>query len=230
MKNTPLIRFAVLAGLAVSGSAIADSTMVPAADWGSMISVPSSSAVLNELIYEFTVTPDQPLTISSTFTASGYQPGPYQPGFVSPGWFYVRQICSPDCGADGNVVFDMGKRYGWDFQSSDTMILIGDVGRGTEVGDYVPGATYTTTMTWNRAESTIDITVAGSGGSFSRTVASSGRTITGLVFRGPNYDQMGASAFGQVSVMTQPIPEPQVYALLLAGLGLIGVIARRRRA
>lgn len=219
----------MLVAMAFSGGAIADSTIVPVADWGSMISVPSSNSV-NELIYEFTVTPDQPLTISTTFTASGYQPGPYQAGFVSPGWFFVRQICSPGCGADGNVVFDMAKYYSSDFRSSDTMILIGDVGRGTEVGDYVPGATYTTTMTWNRAASSIDITVAGGGGSFSRTVASSGRTITGLVFRGPNYDQMGASAFGQVSVMTQPIPEPQTYALLLAGLGLIGGIARRRHA
>lgn len=229
MKNTPLIRIAVLAGMAVSGAAVADSTMVPVADWGSMISVPSSNSI-NELIYEFTVTPDQPLTISTTFTTSGYQPGPYQAGFVSPGWFFVRQICSPGCGADGNVVFDMAKYYSSEFRSSDTMILIGDAGRGTEVGDYVPGGTYTTTMTWNRAAGSIDITVAGGGGSFSRTVASSGHTITGLVFRGPNYDQMGASAFGQVTVTTQPIPEPQVYALLLAGLGLIGGIARRHHA
>ena len=29
---------------------------------------------------------------------------------------------------------------------------------------------------------------------------------------------------------TPPVPEPETYAMFLAGLGLIGAIARRRRA
>lgn len=33
-----------------------------------------------------------------------------------------------------------------------------------------------------------------------------------------------------LSVMTAAVPEPQTYALMLAGLGLVGAIARRRRA
>ena len=37
-------------------------------------------------------------------------------------------------------------------------------------------------------------------------------------------------ANGSWSVVAAPVPEPQTYAMLLAGLGLVGVIARRRRA
>ena len=32
------------------------------------------------------------------------------------------------------------------------------------------------------------------------------------------------------SVLSQPVPEPETYAMMLAGLGLLGAIARRRKA
>ena len=31
-------------------------------------------------------------------------------------------------------------------------------------------------------------------------------------------------------VITAPVPEPETYAMLLAGLGLVGVMSRRRKA
>ena len=34
---------------------------------------------------------------------------------------------------------------------------------------------------------------------------------------------------GQVAAIGIPIPEPETYAMLLAGLGLLGFIARRRK-
>jgi hypothetical protein len=30
-------------------------------------------------------------------------------------------------------------------------------------------------------------------------------------------------------VLTTPVPEPETYAMMLAGLGLLGVVARRRK-
>ncbi|WP_091138727.1 PEP-CTERM sorting domain-containing protein [Nitrosospira sp. Nsp14] len=38
---------------------------------------------------------------------------------------------------------------------------------------------------------------------------------------------MGINDAGQVPVIAQVIPEPEAYAMLLAGLGLIGFMVRR---
>jgi probable HAF family extracellular repeat protein len=40
----------------------------------------------------------------------------------------------------------------------------------------------------------------------------------------------GINNHGQVVVIGNPIPEPETYAMLLAGLGLLGFIGRRRKA
>lgn len=211
-------------------AAKAGTTVVPPGSWGAMqvVAAPAPGLSSDELIYEFTVAPDQPLTITNTFTVSSYAPNSYEAGFVSPGWFFVRRSCT-SCGAEGNVIWDMAKPYTQNFNVAYTMILIGDVGRGSEVADYIPGATYQSTLTWNRLASTIDINVIGPGLNVTRQVASSGDTITGLVFRGPNYDQMGASSFGNVSVMTQAVPEPETAALFLAGLAAVSYLAARRQ-
>ena len=33
-----------------------------------------------------------------------------------------------------------------------------------------------------------------------------------------------------LKIVSTPVPEPETYAMLLAGLGLIGAVARRRQA
>lgn len=40
----------------------------------------------------------------------------------------------------------------------------------------------------------------------------------------------GFATGGSESFVTTPVPEPETYAMLLAGLGLMGFVARRRRA
>ncbi|WP_271008150.1 FxDxF family PEP-CTERM protein [Paucibacter sp. B51] len=42
--------------------------------------------------------------------------------------------------------------------------------------------------------------------------------------------RLGAGANFQGSLVLTPVPEPETYALLLAGLGVVGFVARRRKA
>lgn len=53
------------------------------------------------------------------------------------------------------------------------------------------------------------------------TVKASGSVVGGAI---PNLAFIGAN------YTVTPVPEPETYAMLLAGLGLMGVIARRRKA
>jgi PEP-CTERM motif-containing protein len=42
-------------------------------------------------------------------------------------------------------------------------------------------------------------------------------------------DNQSFGATGAIGVVTAPVPEPETYALMLAGLGALGFVARRRR-
>lgn len=61
-------------------------------------------------------------------------------------------------------------------------------------------------------------------GSFTFNAATTG-TYTALVFGKPG-TTTGFSSFG---LTVAAVPEPETYAMMLAGLGLVGVIARRRK-
>jgi hypothetical protein len=45
------------------------------------------------------------------------------------------------------------------------------------------------------------------------------------------YSQLGTSGVvdGAGSIVYAPVPEPETYAMMLAGLGLLGLAARRRK-
>lgn len=38
-----------------------------------------------------------------------------------------------------------------------------------------------------------------------------------------------ASSFGGAAALTTPVPEPETYGMMLAGLGVVGILARRRK-
>jgi hypothetical protein len=39
-----------------------------------------------------------------------------------------------------------------------------------------------------------------------------------------------AASFGGAVMMAAPVPEPETYGMMLGGLGLLGFLARRRKA
>lgn len=69
-------------------------------------------------------------------------------------------------------------------------------------------------------------TGAGAPSQYVQFTANAGVEITGLSFANvPSID-----AFETANYSITPVPEPETYALMLAGLGVMGFVARRRRA
>lgn len=66
-------------------------------------------------------------------------------------------------------------------------------------------------------------------GTYQHFSVTSGNGISHFYFNG--YGVVGNTSIDNVAVnsVAQPVPEPETYALMLAGLGLLGVAARRRK-
>lgn len=60
------------------------------------------------------------------------------------------------------------------------------------------------------------------------TVSTDPTKASFFIFNGLT-DNNGDKNFGRLAMAVSPVPEPESYALLLAGLGLVGFITRRRK-
>jgi hypothetical protein len=65
------------------------------------------------------------------------------------------------------------------------------------------------------------------GGTFQGQIPGTFGTYFGGIVLGAYTDYLVGATEGRIQVM---VPEPETYALMLAGLGLVATIARRRKA
>ncbi|MFN4063761.1 MAG: FxDxF family PEP-CTERM protein [Parazoarcus communis] len=78
------------------------------------------------------------------------------------------------------------------------------------------------------------VTLTGPDGVIPLTTSSTSAVGEGLFTPGSWFFTVSGKATGTMggaysfAVVTQPVPEPETYAMLLAGLGLVGAVARRR--
>jgi len=70
----------------------------------------------------------------------------------------------------------------------------------------------------------VHLALTGSTGIHDGLKGTSGNTAGGIL---PNFDSYAVVTYNYVAT---PVPEPETYAMLLAGLGLVGAIARKRKA
>ena len=96
---------------------------------------------------------------------------------------------------------------------------IGLRAEGHNTTGWITGATFQYSLdgsTWTTA------LLPGNSGMFNLNLSSQNLYFT---YGGGNPDQFYVSSLA----VTAPIPEPEIYAMMLAGLGLMGFVARRRR-
>jgi hypothetical protein len=213
---------AVALGLAMARLASAQTTYttIPADQWGTMqvvLAGSSGGSAMAGLYYPFTGPATKPLSITCQFQPSSYSPDSYYAGYVSPGYISLDMGDGP---TDGTVIFEIDKPYSAPWSQAYTEVLLGNVGRGVNLGTYAPGGLYTIKFTFNRVASTIQIDVTGPT-SCNRTVSSNGRDIVRLAFHGPNDTALGSSSFGNVSVEA-PTPPAAPPALACCGLQMLG--------
>lgn len=188
-------------------------TTIPTNQWGVMQVVQVSGTSQPILYYLFTGSTTNPVSVTCQYQPSSYSPGSYQAGYVAPGWVSLDM---GDGHTDGTAILEIDKPYTADWSQAYTEVLLGNDGRGINLGTYAPGGLYTIKFTFNRLAATIQIDVTGPT-SCSRTVSSNGRAIVRLTFHGPQYCNCGLdsmpSLFGNVSVTvpTPPLPPPLAF-------------------
>ncbi len=116
---------------------------------------------------------------------------------------YITQSVSTVLGQTYTLTFEYENRSGVSTTSQGLQVLWG----GTVVGSVNNAANWTT----------VTYTLIGNG------------TTEALTFKAIGTSDSYGTSLDNVSLTTSAVPEPESYAMLLAGLGMMGFIARRRR-
>lgn len=131
---------------------------------------------------------------------------------------------SIDAGLVGDLSAGVKSKYSFSFAN---IVLAGvDLTGFTLTGPVLVNGTATTTsydLNWFSLEKndTFSLSVHDLvAGQYALKVSGSAALTSGI---------FPAKYSGTVSLVTTPVPEPDSYAMLLAGLGLMGVVARRKR-
>jgi hypothetical protein len=94
---------------------------------------------------------------------------------------------------------------------------VGDVTTGTAIG----------TSTGGQGTGVLDFTSLQMG-TYALTLTGDWAARSGVYFKNESYVSGSVNLLGHPTIT--PVPEPETYAMLLAGLGLMGAIAKRRKA
>jgi hypothetical protein len=163
-------------------------------------------------------------------------------GFITPGTY---DVAASTTNLDGLLKLNgLGNSNAvWRFRFSSTLItengsgvLVQNVGSGSGVGIYwtvgsaatLRGDTFAGNVFANTLISSDGGLTMGCGRLASATGAVTLDGAVNSVSTGCLGIGAGSGGFDQAGV-TSPIPEPETYAMLLAGLGLMGFVARRRQ-
>jgi len=153
-------------------------------------------------------------TLSINYTESGTQNGPSNGGIFGAGFTMA---------SGGTVKFD-SDLHTWDSSAYDNFIVtMSHTGYiwNTGVG---PASWSWGGSSWT--DHVLENYTTGPGGSDSISLAG-GPTYVSLVLKTTNDNSY--PSWGSFHVSVSAVPEPETYAMLLAGLGLMGFVARRRQ-
>lgn len=84
-------------------------------------------------------------------------------------------------------------------------------------------------VSFGTASQTFNLASNAAWNTYSLSFIASANTNYNLTFNNAGGDNVGI-VLDNVNVLVSAVPEPETYAMLLAGLGLMGTIARRRKA
>lgn len=126
----------------------------------------------------------------------------------------------------------VGYQQGWGSESASATAYIrvegsqplGSGGSQTSSSYSSSYASYTSTYVWNSAAQSFDYIYAGQTANTGELLGASFTNLTNVVKQGYFIAQASISGYSAVA----SVPEADSYALMLAGLGLMGLVARRK--